>query len=373
MGRSAAISAVAAAVMLVAPRCACGWERWLAEDKIVFVEPSPILEGESAAPMGAAGMAIDTFEPPPVEILPPRKRIAAGPLEEKRAPFRSQSYWIGAQDVRRQPGDWSQAGQRINLAAPISIAPEGGNLWLATGSLDRTSISTTAVLPDSGLPVPDDLWKVQAGAMNLRDLENGWKTVAILTVGYASDQPFASLRDTTLTAVGAVEMPRGERDAWSFSLFYSPTSQLPFPIPGVAYIWRPNDQFTANLGVPFSLRYRPTEKFSFEASYFPLTNVNLLARRELTDAWRLYGGYQVVNETYWLADRTDRNELFYLFDQRVTVGLQRSLFAGLSLDLSAGYVFDRQAFRARGFSDDRRDDIGIDPSAFGALQLSWSM
>ncbi|QDU90984.1 hypothetical protein Pla175_43990 [Pirellulimonas nuda] len=373
MARSAVIATAAAATILLGPASACVCGGWFADDPIVFVEPSPILEGESAGSLGAARAAEDTLQTPPLEILPPPSKQASGPPKDDRSPFRSQSYWIGPQNVRSQPGDWSQAGQQINLAAPIFIAPEGGNLWLATGSVDHTSIGATAVLPDSGLPVPDDLWKVQAGAMNIRDLENGWKTVAILTVGYASDQPFTSLRDATFTAIGGLEVPRGERDAWSFSLFYSPTSQLPFPLPGVAYIWRPNDQFTANLGVPFSLRYRPTERFSVVASYFPLTNVNILARQELTDAWSLYGGYQVVNETYWLADRAERNERFYLFDQRVKVGLQRSLLAGLTLDLSAGYVFDRQAFQADGFSDNRRDEIAIDPSAFGALQLSWSL
>jgi hypothetical protein len=138
-------------------------------------------------------------------------------------------------------------------------------------------------------------------------------------------------------------------------------------------VWRPSDQFHANIGIPFSLQYRPTETFSIVASYFPLTNANILARRQLSENWIGYGGYQVVNETYWLADRPEKNELFYLFDQRITLGLERKLIGGLSLDFTTGYVFDREVFQADGFSDNRRDEINIDPGVFGSVQLIWAL
>jgi Domain of unknown function (DUF6268) len=312
----------------------------------------------------------------PIAELPASGPVADGamaPFGEERVPFMSRLSGMPVQNLRSQPGDWSQSGEQIKLAAPIYIAPDGGNLWLTTGTVDHISIHSGARLPDSQRPVPDDLWNIDGGVMNVRDLDNGWKTVAILTVGSASDKPFASLRDMTVTAIGSLEVPYRERDAWSFSVFYSPTSQLPFPLPGVAYVWRPSDRLKANLGIPFSLQYQPTENFSLFASYFPLTNANILARQKMSDRWSLYAGYQVVNETYWLADRTERNELFFLFDQRLTLGLQRKLFGGVSIDLSVGYAFDRGVFQAVGFSDNRRDEITIDSGAFGAVQLSWSL
>ena len=140
----------------------------------------------------------------------------------------------------------------------------------------------------------------------------------------------------------------------------------------MAYVWRPSDELTANIGVPFSLQYRPTETFSIAASYMPLTNINILARQQLDENWCLYGGYQVTNDTYWLADRIENQERFYLFDQRLTLGLDRKLFWGLSLDFSAGYVFDRQVFQAKSFSGERLDELTIDPGVVGTLQLMWS-
>ena len=296
------------------------------------------------------------------------KRKTGAPSGE-RSPFSSQAYWLPTQNLASQPGDWSQAGTEVKLAAPLSLAE--GNVWLATGGVQYTSINTQAVLPDSQIAMPGELWQIQTGVMNFRQLDNGWSSGTILTVGSASDQPYDATRDLTATAVAFVEIPRG-RDAWNLSIFYSPTSQLPYPLPGVAYVWRPNDTWTANLGVPFSLRYQPTETFSFAASYFPLTNVDLMARWQLTDLWSVYSGYQVVNETYWLSERTEDDELLFLFDQRVTLGAQRKLFAGWTLDLSGGYVFDRQVFQSESFSEDRRDEIEIDPGFVGVLQLSWS-
>ena len=356
-----------APVLLTSITCCLGYqaaavEAALASDLPLAIEWSPSSDLESVAEVSPT-----LVELPPAQ---PKSRKIAGPLGGERSPVRSQAYWYPVQDLQSQPGDWSQAGTEINLAAPISLKP--GNVWLATGNVEYMSINTLAVLPDSQLAVPGELWDIGGGVMNFRELDNGWSTGTILTVGSASDQPFATLRDITATAVGFVEIPYGDRDAWNLSVFYSPTSQLPYPLPGVAYVWRPNDRLTANLGVPFSLNYRPTDSFTLTASYFPLTNVNVLAKWQLNDSWSLYSRYAVVNETYWLDERLNDNERFYLFDQRVTLGLERKLFAGLSLDVSGGYAFDREVFQSESFSDDRRDEISIDPGFVGVVQLSWS-
>ena len=257
-------------------------------------------------------------------------------------------------------------GEEIEVAFPLRIAPDG--IWLGLGSVQRLEISTSAVLPDSGLPVPEQLWDIEVGTMHIRELANGWRAGGMLRVGSPSDRPFAALRDMTVTLLGFLTIPSGERDAWNFSLFYSPTGQIIFPIPGVAYVWRPTPQFQANLGIPFSLDYRPTETLTITASYRPLNNVQVLVRQSLGEAWSIYGGYRTVNDTFLLADRLDDRERTYLFDQRLTLGVQRELGRGWSLDLSAAYVFDRQIFQAEKFSGSRRDELAIDP---GATAFGW--
>jgi hypothetical protein len=296
--------------------------------------------------------------------------VADAPGEVDRSPFTARLWWIPQQNLQSQAGDLAMNGEEIDVAFPLRINPD--RIWLALGSVQRLGLSTSAVLPDSGLPVPEQLWDIEVGTMHIRTLDNGWRAGGMLRVGSPSDRPFAALRDMTVTLLGFLTIPSGERDAWDLSLFYSPTGQIIYPIPGVAYIWRPNDQFQANLGIPFSLEYRPTETLTLTASYRPLTDVQVLVRQSLGEFWSVYGGYGTVNETFLLADRLNDRERTYVFDQRLTLGVQRQLGRGWSLDLSAAYVFDRQVFQAEKFSGTRRDELVIDPGVAGTLQLLWT-
>ena len=294
------------------------------------------------------------------------------PSGNDRSPVRFAGTWMPGQQVQGQASDLGLTGFQANLAAPLRIAPDGRRIWLATSNFGYLQIDTAAIFPDSLIDVPQELWKFNLGAMHLREFDNGWSGGGMLSIGTASDRPFSDLREMTMTSLAFLNVPRGRRDAWNFSLFYSPTSQLPFPIPGVAYVWCPSDRFTANLGVPFSLRYQPTEAWTFSADYRPLTAVNLQASRSLGAEWNLYARYEVVNETYWLAERANSQDRLYLFDQRVAFGLDRRLPVGLSLDLSAAYVFDRRIFQAESFSGSRSDVLNISPGAAISLMLLWS-
>jgi hypothetical protein len=297
---------------------------------------------------------------------------SSGPPGQDRSPLKLSTFWVPAQNVRGQASELSLTGLQASLAFPLYIEPTGRSIWIALTNLEHLELGGGALLPDSLTPLPGDLWKFSVGVLHSREFDNGWRGGFMFNVGSASDQPFAGIRDMTLATLGFLTVPHGPRDAWSFSLFYSPTSQLPFPIPGVAYVWRPSEQFTANIGIPFSLRYQPTETFTFTASYLPLTNVALRASQRLGTYWNLYSSYQIVNETYWLSDRANSQDRLYLFDQRLAIGLERELAFGFSLDLSAAYVFDRSIFQAESFSGDRRDvlDIGAGPAM--SLLLRWS-
>lgn len=299
-----------------------------------------------------------------------RRPDVGSPGESSRAPFTARLWWIPQQDVKNQPADLAMNGEELEIGFPVRIDSDG--IWLAQGAVQRLEISTSAVLPDSGLPVPDQLWDIEVGTMHIRELANGWRAGGMLRVGSPSDRPFAALRDMTVTLLGFLTVPSGQRDAWNFSLFYSPTGQIVWPIPGVAYVWRPSDQFQANLGIPFSLEYRPTETLTVTAGYRPLNHVHVLVRQALGESWSIYGGYRTVTETFLLADRQDDRERTYLFDQRLTLGVQRELGRGWSLDLSAAYVFDRQIFQAEKFSGSRRDELTMDPGVAGTLQLLWT-
>ncbi len=377
------ISPLAPRLILLAV-CFAGDGRLLAQDPLGDAPPA---FGPDSTPSAPPAWLDDTPDPrlqrlPPVDEppivddvqlapSPGGGRLDAGaPREGGRVPFTARLWWIPQQTLKNQPQDLAMNGEELELAFPVRIDSDG--IWLALGSVERLEISTSAMLPDSGLDVPDQLWDIQVGTMHIRQLANGWRAGGMLRVGSPSDQPFAAVRDMTVTLLGFLTIPSGQRDAWNFSLFYSPTGQIVWPVPGVAYVWRPSHQFQANLGIPFSLEYRPTETMTVTASYLPLNHVQVLVRQTLGESWSIYGGYRTVTETFLLADRVHDRERTYIFDQRLTLGTQRELGRGWSLDLSAAYVFDRRIFQAEKFSGSRRDELAIAPGVAGTLQLLWT-
>lgn len=288
---------------------------------------------------------------------------------ERRAPLRVTAWGVLAADVRGTTDQLSASGEELSLGFPVRIAP--GELWLALGGVKHWELSTAAVLPDSGLPLPDRLWDIKFGLMQLRDWQNGWQSGLLVQASSPSDRPFESFQELSLNLLGFVNIPAGPRDAWSLSLFYSPTGQVVFPLPGLAYVWRPSPQLTAQIGVPFSLEYQPTEQWLLTASYRPLTELQLRSRYQLDERWAIWGGYAINSETYLLADRSIAAERLYLFDQRFTLALERQLGRGFTLELAAAQLFDRKLFQAERFSGERRDQLHLAPAVGFSLQLAW--
>ena len=248
----------------------------------------------------------------------------------------------------------------------------GEPIWIGIAKFGRLELATDAILPDSGQPIPNQLWLVETGFMHIRPLANGGTLGGTFLFGSASDRPYAAGRDLTLVTIGFYNRPaKNERDEWSYSIFYSPTSQLPYPLPGMAYVWRPSETFEAKIGVPPAVEYRPTEDWTFSVNYFPLVNFNATARRRLSDQLSLLAYYRTDTEIYFLADRAQDNERFYVFDQRAAVGLEQSLARGFALELTASYLFDRKLFQGENFTSGRTDVVQFDPGLGLSLQLLW--
>jgi hypothetical protein len=305
------------------------------------------------------------------EEMPPlaRKRLALL-TEAERAPFRLATSFAPNESVRGSDDSLAARSIASQVGFPVRIYPDG--ILLGTSSLKYTRLSTDAVLPRSGTSVPDELWDVRAGMFLTRELASGWKVGGLFNFGSASDQPFNSADELTLTSLGFLSVPAKNRDAWNFSLFYSPTSQLAFPIPGVAYLWRPSDELEAQIGLPASLTYAPSDSFSFRARYTPVTDVFVEARQAVAPDWSVFTRYQIVNETYFLADRSEREDRFFQFEQQVGAGLSRRLPAGFSFEIGAAYLFDRRFFHSSDFDLDSDDQIEVDPTVSYSFQLIWN-
>jgi hypothetical protein len=136
---------------------------------------------------------------------------------------------------------------------------------------------------------------------------------------------------------GFLRIPSGEHNAWLFSLSYSPTNQLPYPIPTVAYVWQPSEFFRMNVGLPFMLMWRPTEDCTLDISYMLLTTLHARISYRLSQQASVYLAYTSESEAYLLADRINNNDRFFNVDQRASTGVKLFLTKKASLDFSGGY------------------------------------
>jgi hypothetical protein len=100
-------------------------------------------------------------------------------------------------------------------------------------------------------------------------------------------------------------------------------------------------------------------------------NFNATARRRLADGLSLIAFYRSDTEIYFLADRLQDDQRFYVFDQRAAVGLERTLGRGFALEATASYIFDRQLFQGTNFLSGRTDFVAFDPGLGLSLQLLW--
>jgi len=280
--------------------------------------------------------------------------------------------WYPTTSVTNGAGDLGLVRQSLSGAFPLWR--NDGDMVMLMGGLRNTLFSTDAILPDSLLPFPSELWNISLGVMYMHQFDNGWSSGVSTNFGSASDKPFHSIEEMNVGFFGFLRVPaRNDRDAWTFSLMYSPVGNLTFPIPGVSYFWRPTDELDVSIGLPFSINWRPIEGLALTASYIPITNVNARATYQLFQGLSVYSGFEWLNEAYFLADRTEEKERFLAFEKRLVTGVQWDIWTHAALDINAGYAFDRYYGQGENQISDLEDRVNIRAGAFlGAnLLLRW--
>jgi hypothetical protein len=283
-----------------------------------------------------------------------------------RASYRAA--WFPDEAVQGQGTNLGYVQQDFLLSYPLWQDP--ANEWSASIKVRSELFHTGGtVLPDTLQPFPDELWDIRFGTSYRHLFDNGWIAGTTVSFGSASDKPFHSINEMTAGVNAFLRVPQGEHNAWLFTLTYSSNSELPIPIPGVAYIWQPSEQFRANLGLPFQLVYRPWEDLTLDFSYMLLTTIHARATYRVCKPVRIYGGFDWSNESYLLAGRVNDDDRFFYYDQRLTAGVQVILSKHALLDFSGGYVFDRFYFEGRSLSNDNQNRIDLGAGPFLAVQV----
>jgi hypothetical protein len=275
--------------------------------------------------------------------------------------------WLPNVPVQGQATQFQMIGQDLSFTHPLWTDPV--NYFGLMGGLRNEIIQTAAILPETGQPIPSDLWCIHAGLQYNRQLGNGWMAGGGVSLESASDHPFAGREEINVGLNAMLRIPQGEHNAWMLGLMYSPTGELNFPLPMVAFSWNPSPEFHANVGLPFLVTWRPSDDWQFQASYMLIHTIHVKAQYRLTDGLRAFAAYDWSNEAYTLLDRPEEDDRLFLYDQRASLGLQALLARQWTASLSAGFVFDRYLFEGTSFSSTSSNRVDLGNGPFTSLNL----
>jgi hypothetical protein len=279
--------------------------------------------------------------------------------------------WYPRTAVRDQPATMTLGNYQFGFTAPVYTGDD--QAVFADGSLQALGVRSHAILPTDRVRFPHEFWNVQGGVGYLGQLSGGWSWGAVLNLGTASNRPFNSLAEATLSALAFVRKPSGERDGWLFYIVSTSNGQLGrnIPVPGLAYEYH-SDRLTAVIGFPFvTIDYRPVRALQFEMTYAALTDVMTRLNWHITERGRVFTGFEWVNQSWFRANRPDARDQFFMYEKRIDSGLGWRLDQRLDFRLSGGYVFDRFFVENRGLSFSGRNRVDLAPGTFITGQLEF--
>jgi hypothetical protein len=262
-----------------------------------------------------------------------------------------------------------------NFTLVTPLYQDSTDEWAVSARLRYQNYDTRARLPDSGQRLPGELYDARAGLSYRHKFESQWTLGGNLTVGSASDKPFNSEDELIVRAFGLLRVPNGERDAWLLSLTYASDEEIfhirHIPIPGVAYLYWPSDTFKAVIGVPFtSVEYKPFRPLTLEASYFPVRTIRTRATYVIFAPLRVFLGFDADHDSYYLADRGDKDDQLFYYEKRVIGGMRFDL-RHVGIELTGGYVFDRFYFEGERYAERNENRFRVHDGTFVAGRLSF--
>jgi len=306
----------------------------------------------------------------PVFAVPRLEQWLSPDLGNFKPTLRYEGSFYPASDVENQNTDMSISVHALSGAMPLHQT--NSDELVLTAKAGYAFLSTEAVLPGTGRKLPNNLWDLNAGLNYRHSLGDGWLWGVFGNLGSPSNKPFNSFEEMDVGLTGFLRMPHGERNAWLFLLNY--TNNRDFlsgaPIPGVAYLYHPNDKFKAILGAPLlALRYSPFPKWSASLYYMYPRNVDARVTWRAFKRFSFYTGFDWSNYRFYLTDRAHRQDRLFYFQKRGFVGSNIKLGRGLILTLETGYSFDRLFFEGENYGDRHQERIDLDNNWFAALRV----
>jgi hypothetical protein len=278
--------------------------------------------------------------------------------------------------VRQQGTELKIFEERVGLSFPIwQNATDELSFSGSVRYQDLDTGDNPAILPGAQVPLPGDLWEIKFGPTYRHKFDNGWIAGLNVSVGSSSNRPFHSMDEVTARATAFLRVPQGERNAWIFTLNYTNYSEYfsGFPVPGIDFLYSPNDNFTLLLGFPFtSLEWKPFEKLTLQITYIPVRTVIAKVTYEIFRPLRVYAGFDWDDDWYLRANRHDTGDRLFYYEKRLTGGIRFDL-RHVGFEVSGGYAFDRFYFEGDRYRDrnDSRIDIRSGPFVIGKIGVRF--
>ena len=279
--------------------------------------------------------------------------------------------WYPGVSVRDQPAGFVMSNYQAGATIPISKSDT--ELVFANASICTVSSRTTAILPASQTRFPSQLWDLQVGSGYVRNLGNGWNWGLWMNAGSASDKPFHTIAEATISGLAFVRVPRTDETAWLFYVVSTTNGQVGrnIPIPGIAYEFQ-YYLLKGALGFPFvTLNYRPQNWLELDFNYAALTDILARVTLHPTERARVFASFVWTNESWLRADRQVKQDQLFRYEKRLEVGFGWSAASKLDLRLLAGYAFNRYFVENAGYSLTGVNRIDLASGPFLSAQLEW--
>lgn len=277
--------------------------------------------------------------------------------------------WEPRRPVAGQLTGLSLFTAQAGLTLPVWTSADQG--IFATSSARAMYLQGGAVYPERRTPFPDELYDVQLGGAYVQQVADGQSWGLCLATGSASDRPYHTIHEATVSALAFWRSQAEADHAWLFYIVSVTNGQVGqnVPIPGVAYEFH-SDTLDGVIGFPFlSLTYRPTDVLRFDLNYAAFTDVQARASVRVAEPVRLFTGFSWVSDSWLPADRPDHRLQLFWYEKRAEGGLIWSPREHFNFVLTGGYAFDRYFLEARGFTLAGRNHLSLAPGPFMAAQL----
>jgi len=272
-------------------------------------------------------------------------------------------------DVEGQDAEFQKTTYRASLQG--QVWHDNHQELVLTASYTRAHSDTTALFPDSGLGLPNDLYDLRVGAMYRYVLKDGTVYGFSGSVGNSSPTQVNSDNLSQSVTLFTRQQSRGS-DCWLFFLSYSSDRAVLnyVPFPGFAYFWNPSPKLHVIAGLPIlAAIWTPSDLVRSElflsgfGSAHAGINDSPFRRAKY---FKLSAAFDWGGDVFKREDDSDHNDHIIFRSIRYTAGAMLGKGQNRFVRIYGGYATNRQIIEGRDIFDNS-DHIDIRSGAvFGA-------